>query len=70
MVEDADFYGPLVDRNVKDNRIEYLGHGVVDGDDAYRLKVTLANGDIVTYSLTPTLTSKSASTRWSSSAAR
>ena len=53
IVEDADFYGPLVDHNVKDNRIEYLGHGVVDGDDAYRLKVTLANGDIVTYYLDP-----------------
>jgi len=53
IVEDADFYGPLVDYKSKDNRIEYLGHDVVDGDDAYRLKVTLANGDILYYYLDP-----------------
>lgn len=53
LVEDADFYGPLVDYKNKDNRIEYLGHDTVDGDDAYRLKVTLANGDIVYYYLDP-----------------
>jgi hypothetical protein len=51
--EDADFYGPLVDYQQKDNRIEYLGHDTVDGDDAYRLKVTLANGDILYYYLDP-----------------
>ena len=53
LVEDADFYGPLVDYKTKDNRVEYLGHDTVDGDDAYRLKVTLANGDIVYYYLDP-----------------
>jgi hypothetical protein len=52
-VEDADFYGPLVDYQKKDNRVEYLGHDTVDGDDAYRLKVTLANGDIRYYYLDP-----------------
>jgi hypothetical protein len=52
-VEDADFYGPLVDYRTKDNRVEYLGHDTVDGDDAYRLKVTLANGDILYYYLDP-----------------
>ena len=51
--EDADFYGPLVDYTSKDNRIEYLGHDTVDGDDVYRLKVTLANGDILNYYLDP-----------------
>lgn len=51
--EEADFYGPLVDYARKDNRIEYLGHDTVDGDDVYRLKVTLANGDIVYYYLDP-----------------
>ncbi len=51
--EDADFYGPLVDYNTKDNKIEYLGHDTVDGDDVYRLKVTLANGDIIYYYLDP-----------------
>jgi len=53
LVEDADFYGPLIDYQKKDNRIEYLGHDIVDGDDAYRLKVTLANGDILYYFLDP-----------------
>ena len=44
--EDADFYGPLVDYKEKGNAVEYLGHDTVDGDDVYRLKVTLKNGDI------------------------
>jgi hypothetical protein len=51
--ESADFYGPLVDYRSKDNRVEYLGHDTVDGDDAFRLKVTLANGDIIYYYLDP-----------------
>jgi hypothetical protein len=53
IVEEADFYGPLVDYQGKGNTIEYLGHDTVDGDDAYRLKVTLANGDIYYYFLDP-----------------
>jgi len=53
IVEDADFYGPLVDYKEKGNTIEYLGHDTVDGDDVYRLKVTLKNGDIVYYYLDP-----------------
>jgi hypothetical protein len=53
ITETADFYGPLVDYSTKDNRVEYLGHDTVDGDDAYRLKVTLANGDIIYYYLDP-----------------
>src|SRR5580693_4831622 len=53
LVEEADFYGPLADYKIKDNHIEYLGHDTVDGDDAYRLKVTLSNGDIVYYYLDP-----------------
>jgi outer membrane lipoprotein-sorting protein len=51
--EDADFYGPLVDYKEKGNTIEYLGMDTVEGDDAYRLKVTLKNGDIVYYYLDP-----------------
>ncbi|HVH86317.1 MAG TPA: hypothetical protein VM912_06305 [Terriglobales bacterium] len=51
--EDADFYGPLVDYKEKGNTIEYLGHDTVDGDDVYRLKVTLKNGDIVYMYLDP-----------------
>lgn len=51
--EDADFYGPLVDYKEKGNSVEYLGHDTVDGDDVYRLKVTLKNGDIFYYYLDP-----------------
>jgi hypothetical protein len=53
LIIDADFDGPLVDYKEKGNRIEYLGHDVVDGDDALRLKVTLKNGDTIYYYLDP-----------------
>jgi hypothetical protein len=51
--DDSDFYGPLVDYQSKGNTVEYLGHDTVDGDDAYRLKITLKNGDIFYYFLDP-----------------
>jgi len=44
---DADFDGPLVNYKEKGSTVDYLGHDVVDGDDALRLKVTLKNGDII-----------------------
>ena len=50
---DADFDGPLVDYKEKGNTVEYLGHDIVDGDDALRLKVTLKDGDIIYYYLDP-----------------
>ena len=53
LVEDADIDGPLVDYQAKGNKVEYLGHDLVDGDDAYKLKVTLKNGDVVYYYLDP-----------------
>ncbi len=53
LVEDADIDGPLVDAATKGNKIEYLGKDLIDGDDAYRLKVTLKNGDIIYYYLDP-----------------
>ena len=53
LLDEADFYGPLVDYQAKGNRIEYLGHDSVDGDDAHKLKVTLKNGDIAYYYLDP-----------------
>jgi hypothetical protein len=53
LVEQADFYGPLIDYREKGHTIEYLGHEIVDGDDAYRLKVTLKNGDTIYYDLDP-----------------
>jgi hypothetical protein len=42
-----------VDYQAKGNTVEYLGHDTVDGDDVYRLKVTLKNGDIIYYYLDP-----------------
>jgi outer membrane lipoprotein-sorting protein len=53
IVEQADFYGPLVDYKEKGNTIDYLGHDSVDGDDVYKLRVTLKNGDILNYYLDP-----------------
>ncbi|HYA63238.1 MAG TPA: hypothetical protein VED66_08535 [Candidatus Sulfotelmatobacter sp.] len=50
---DADIDGPLLDYKEKGNTVEYLGHDVVDGDDALRLKVTLKDGDIIYYYLDP-----------------
>jgi hypothetical protein len=50
---DADFDGPMIDYKEKGNTAEYLGHDIVDGDDALRLKVTLKNGDIIYYYLDP-----------------
>ena len=53
LVEEADLYGPLVDYQEHGNKVEYIGHDTVDGDDVYRLKVTLKNGDIYYYYLDP-----------------
>jgi hypothetical protein len=53
LVRDADFDGPLVDYKEKGNTVEFLGHDIVDGDDALRLKVTLKNGDFIYYFLDP-----------------
>ena len=53
LAEAADFDGPLVDAPAKGNKIEYMGHDQVDGDDALKLKVTLKNGDIFYYYLDP-----------------
>ncbi len=48
VVESSDFDGPLIDYKAKGYKIEYLGLDQVDGDDAYKLKVTLKNGDVRT----------------------
>ena len=53
VMEDANFLGPLVDYQAQGNRIEYIGKDLIDGDDVYRLKVTLKNGDIYYYYLDP-----------------
>ena len=53
LVDNADIDGPLVDYQAKGTKIEYIGHDVVDGDDAYKLKLTLKNGDVMYYYLDP-----------------
>jgi outer membrane lipoprotein-sorting protein len=50
---EADIDGPLVDYKAKGNTVEFMGHDMVDGDDALRLKVTLKNGDVAYYDLDP-----------------
>jgi outer membrane lipoprotein-sorting protein len=41
----ADMDGPLVDYKAKGHKIELVGRESVDGRDAWRLRVTLKNGD-------------------------
>jgi len=53
LVESSDFYGPLVDYKEKGSRVDYVGHALVDGDDALLLKVTLKNDDVFNYFLDP-----------------
>lgn len=42
----ADIDGPLVDWQKKGHKVEYLGTEDVDGTQAHKLKVSLANGDV------------------------
>jgi|ERR1041384_1709539 outer membrane lipoprotein-sorting protein len=44
--EQADIDGPLVDYKAKGNKVELVGREKVEGSDAYKLKVTLKNGDV------------------------
>ena len=46
--ENADIDGPLVDYKSKGHQVELLGKEKVEGTDAYKLKVTLKNGDVQT----------------------
>jgi len=46
--ENADIDGPLVDYKSKGNKVELLGKEKLEGTDAYKLKVTLKNGDVIT----------------------
>jgi hypothetical protein len=49
IVSDADFDGPLVNYAAKGNKVEYVGTEPVEGTDAYKLKVTMANGEVRYY---------------------
>src|ERR1700746_2932550 len=48
MEETADLDGPLVDYKAKGNTVELLGKEKIEGTDAYKLKITLKNGDVQT----------------------
>ena len=45
--ENADIDGPLVDYKTKGNKVELLGKEKLEGTDAYKLRVTLKNGDVM-----------------------
>ena len=45
ILEDADFDGPLVNYKAKGNKVEFVGMEPVEGTDAYKLKLTLKNGE-------------------------
>ena len=49
ILEDSDFDGPLINYQQKGNKLEYVGMEPVEGTDAFKLKVTLANGDVRYY---------------------
>jgi hypothetical protein len=51
IVEDADFDDPLVNYQQKGNKVELVGTEQVEGTDAFKLKVTLASGDVRYYYL-------------------
>ena len=49
LIEDADIEGQLIDYRNKDHRVEYVGHDTVEGTDCYKIKLTLATGDVRYY---------------------
>jgi hypothetical protein len=49
IVAESDFDGPLVNAAAKGNKIEYVGTEPVEGTDTYKLKVTLASGEVRYY---------------------
>jgi len=49
IIEESDFDGPLINYQQKGNRVEFVGMDQVEGTDAFKLKVTLANGDVRYY---------------------
>ena len=49
IVENSDFDGPLVDYQKKGHKIELIGMEPVEGTDAFKLKLTLASGEIRYY---------------------
>lgn len=51
ILEDSDFDGPLVNYKQKGNKVEFVGLDQFEGTDTFKLKVTIANGDVYIYYL-------------------
>jgi len=51
ILEDSDFDGPLVNYKQKGNKVEFVGMDQFEGTDTFKLKVTIANGDVYLYYL-------------------
>jgi hypothetical protein len=51
ITEESDFDGPLINYQQKGNKVEFQGMEQVEGTDAFKLKITLANGDVRYYYL-------------------
>ncbi len=49
ILEGSDFDGPLVNYQQKGNKVEFAGLEPVEGTDAFKLKLTLANGEVRYY---------------------
>jgi len=49
LLESADIDGQLVDYRNKDHRAELIGHDSFEGTDCYKIKLTMANGDVRYY---------------------
>jgi outer membrane lipoprotein-sorting protein len=49
--EDADIDGPMVDYEAKGHQIELIGKDEAEGAEAYKLKLTLKNGEVTYYYL-------------------
>jgi len=46
IIDSSDFDGPLVNYKQKGNKVEYVGMDEVEGTDTFKLKVTMANGEV------------------------
>ena len=51
ILEDSDFDGPLVNYKQKGNKVEFVGMDQFEGTDTFKLKVSIANGDVYIYYL-------------------
>jgi hypothetical protein len=46
IIDSSDFDGPLVNYRQKGNKVEYVGMDEVEGTDTFKLRVTMANGEV------------------------